>query len=61
LRVDGDPAEVGRLAHAAGVPLARLGAAGGAGLEEMFLAHTADTQRETTPRTTTARTRGAAA
>jgi ABC-2 type transport system ATP-binding protein len=46
LRVDADPERVGRVAHQAGVPLIELRDAGGAGLEEMFLALTADTQRE---------------
>ncbi|MDT9591780.1 ATP-binding cassette domain-containing protein [Nocardioides zeae] len=46
LRVEADGTTVGRLAHAAGVPLGRLQAADGAGLEEMFLQLTADTQRE---------------
>ncbi len=50
LRVDADPARVGLLAHAAGVPLLELREAGGAGLEEMFLELTADTQRD--PHTT---------
>ncbi|MDF9716015.1 ATP-binding cassette domain-containing protein [Nocardioides sp. ChNu-153] len=47
LSVEAQPREVGRVAHAAGVPLAGLRAADGAGLEEMFLELTADTQRET--------------
>jgi ABC-2 type transport system ATP-binding protein len=46
LRVDADPALVGRIALAAGVPLTELRPADGAGLEEMFLELTADTQRE---------------
>ena len=46
LRVDADPERVGRLAHEAGIPLAELRAADGAGLEELFLELTADTQRE---------------
>ena len=37
---------VGQVAHAAGVPLTELRSADGAGLEEMFLELTADTQRE---------------
>ena len=49
LRVEADPDLVGRLALAAGVPLTELRAADGAGLEEMFLDLTADTQRDTTP------------
>lgn len=48
LRVEADPDVVGRVALAAGVPLTELRAADGAGLEEMFLDLTADTQRETT-------------
>ena len=51
LRVEADAPVVGRLAHQAGVPLARLQPAGGTGLEEMFLQLTADTQRETTTTT----------
>ena len=46
LSVDADPELVGRLAHRADVPLIELRAAEGAGLEEMFLELTADTQRE---------------
>ncbi len=46
LRTDADPARVGLLAHEAGVPLTELRAADGAGLEEMFLRLTAETQRE---------------
>ncbi|MGB7447536.1 MAG: ATP-binding cassette domain-containing protein [Ornithinimicrobium sp.] len=46
LRVDTTPDVVGRLALRAGVPLTELGAADGAGLEEMFLELTADTARE---------------
>ena len=46
LRVDAEPELVGRLAYQAGVPLIELRAAEGAGLEEMFLELTADTQRE---------------
>ena len=46
LRVDADPERVGRLAQEAGIPLAELRAADGAGLEELFLELTADTQRE---------------
>ncbi|WP_043642021.1 ABC transporter ATP-binding protein [Nocardioides alkalitolerans] len=47
LRVEAEAPAVGRLAHRADVPLAQLRAADGAGLEEMFLQLTADTQRET--------------
>ena len=46
IRTDADTAEVGRVALAAGVPLTELRPADGAGLEEMFLELTADTQRE---------------
>jgi ABC-2 type transport system ATP-binding protein len=46
LRTDADPVVVGRLAFDAGVALSELRAADGAGLEEMFLELTADTQRE---------------
>jgi ABC-2 type transport system ATP-binding protein len=49
LRIDADTELVGRLAHQAGVPLIELRAADGAGLEEMFLELTADTQREARP------------
>jgi ABC-2 type transport system ATP-binding protein len=46
LRTDGDPARVGEVALAAGLPLIELRSADGAGLEEMFLELTAETQRE---------------
>ncbi|MGH3357471.1 MAG: ATP-binding cassette domain-containing protein [Nocardioidaceae bacterium] len=46
LRTDADPAEVGKATAAAGVALLELRPADGAGLEEMFLQLTADTQRE---------------
>jgi ABC-2 type transport system ATP-binding protein len=46
LRVDADPDIVGQVALGAGVALTELRAADGAGLEEMFLELTADTQRE---------------
>jgi ABC-2 type transport system ATP-binding protein len=46
LRIDTDPERVGRIAHTANVPLVELRSADGAGLEEMFLELTADTQRE---------------
>jgi ABC-2 type transport system ATP-binding protein len=45
-RVEADPEPVGAVAHRAGIPLIELRAAEGAGLEEMFLELTADTQRE---------------
>jgi ABC-2 type transport system ATP-binding protein len=46
LRVEADPALVGQVAQQAGIALIELRAAEGAGLEEMFLELTADTQRE---------------
>lgn len=46
LRTDAEPAEVGKATAAAGVALLELRPADGAGLEEMFLQLTADTQRE---------------
>ena len=46
LRTDADPELVGQVAHRAGLPLIELKGADGAGLEEMFLELTADTQRE---------------
>jgi ABC-2 type transport system ATP-binding protein len=46
LRVDADPDVVGQVARDAGVALTELRAADGAGLEEMFLELTAETQRE---------------
>jgi len=46
LRTTADPELVGKIALAAGVALMELRAADGAGLEEMFLALTSDTQRE---------------
>ena len=46
VRTDVEPAEVGRIAAAAGVALVELRPAEGAGLEEMFLELTADTQRD---------------
>jgi ABC-2 type transport system ATP-binding protein len=46
LRVAADADVVGQVALAAGVALTELRAAEGAGLEEMFLELTADTQRE---------------
>ena len=46
LRTTAEPELVGKIALAAGVPLAELRTADSAGLEEMFLALTADTQRE---------------
>jgi ABC-2 type transport system ATP-binding protein len=49
LRVDADAEDVGRIAHQADVPLIELRGADGAGLEDMFLELTADTQRDTHP------------
>ncbi|MEO6473357.1 MAG: ATP-binding cassette domain-containing protein [Aeromicrobium sp.] len=46
LRTDATPEEVGRAAAASGVALVELHAAEGAGLEEMFLELTGDTQRD---------------
>ncbi|HET9860195.1 MAG TPA: ATP-binding cassette domain-containing protein [Nocardioidaceae bacterium] len=46
LRTDAEPVQVGKVAAAAGVTLIELRPADGAGLEEMFLQLTADTQRE---------------
>ncbi len=46
LRTDAEPDLVGKVALAAGVALSELRPADGAGLEEMFLELTADTQRE---------------
>ena len=48
-RAEADAELVGKVAHAAGVPLLELRPADGAGLEEMFLELTADTQREGVP------------
>jgi ABC-2 type transport system ATP-binding protein len=46
LRVEADPAVVGQVAHEAGVALLELRPAEGAGLEDLFLELTTDTQRE---------------
>jgi ABC-2 type transport system ATP-binding protein len=46
LRTEATPEEVGAVALAAGIALRELRPADGAGLEEMFLALTADTQRD---------------
>jgi ABC-2 type transport system ATP-binding protein len=45
-RSDADPSEVGKVAAEAGIALVELRPADGAGLEEMFLQLTAETQRE---------------
>ncbi len=47
LLADAEAEQVGQIAFVAGVPVVELRPADGAGLEEMFLALTADTQRET--------------
>jgi ABC-2 type transport system ATP-binding protein len=49
LMVQADADQVGHTAFAAGVPVLELRAADGAGLEEMFLQLTADTQRDNQP------------
>ena len=46
LRSDAEPVQIGKVAASAGVALTELRPADGAGLEEMFLQLTADTQRE---------------
>jgi len=46
LRVEADPEVVGRVAHRAGTALLELRPAEGAGLEDLFLELTANTQRE---------------
>ncbi|HET8614164.1 MAG TPA: ATP-binding cassette domain-containing protein [Actinomycetales bacterium] len=46
LRTEAEPRAVGHAAAAAGVPLLELRTADGAGLEEMFLQLTAETQRD---------------
>jgi ABC-2 type transport system ATP-binding protein len=46
LRADADPERVGHVASEAGIPLIELRTADGAGLEELFLELTADTQRD---------------
>ncbi|CAN5711428.1 ATP-binding cassette domain-containing protein [soil metagenome] len=63
LRVDAEAELVGKVALAAGVPLSELRGADGAGLEEMFLELTAETQREQSPSLSTQSTptNGAAA
>ena len=52
-RVEADAELVGHVAAAAGVALTELRPADGAGLEEMFLTLTADTQRDRHPAATT--------
>jgi len=46
IRTDADPVRIGELALRAGIALTELRPADGAGLEEMFLQLTAETQRE---------------
>ncbi len=46
LRVEASPELVGKIALSAGLAVSELRAAGGAGLEEMFLELTAETQRD---------------
>jgi ABC-2 type transport system ATP-binding protein len=48
LLADADAEQVGKIAFAAGIPLIELRPADGAGLEELFLELTAETQRDTT-------------
>jgi ABC-2 type transport system ATP-binding protein len=45
-RVEADAETIGHLTHATGIPLIELRSADGAGLEELFLELTADTQRD---------------
>src|SRR3954447_13930004 len=47
LRAEADAEQVGTIAFAAGVPVTELRPADGAGLEEMFLELTSETQRDT--------------
>ncbi len=61
LRVESEPRQVGLLALRAGLPLEELRAAEGAGLEEMFLELTADTQREATSASSSTTSREGAA
>ncbi len=61
LLAQADPARVGTIAFAAGLPVTELRAADGTGLEEMFLHLTADTQRDDQLETTTTTPEGAAA
>jgi ABC-2 type transport system ATP-binding protein len=49
MRSDADPVQIGGVAAAAGLTLAELRPAEGAGLEDLFLQLTADTQREGVP------------
>ena len=56
-----DTEPVGTIAFAAGIPLVELRPADGAGLEEMFLHLTSDTQRDTVLDSNTTVPEGAAA
>jgi ABC-2 type transport system ATP-binding protein len=58
---EADLPRVGQAAFAAGIAVTELRAADGAGLEEMFLALTAESQRESASHATTTKTEGAAA
>ncbi len=49
VRTEAEPVEVGRVAAGAGLVLVELRPAEGAGLEEMFLSLTAETQRDLAP------------
>ncbi|WP_408896233.1 ABC transporter ATP-binding protein [Nocardioides sp. R1-1] len=58
---EADLGRVGQVAFAAGIALTELRAADGAGLEEMFLALTAESQRDAVDNTSTSTQQGAAA
>jgi ABC-2 type transport system ATP-binding protein len=58
---EADLTRVGQAAFAAGIAVTELRAADGAGLEEMFLALTAESQRETVTNQQATTTQGAAA
>jgi ABC-2 type transport system ATP-binding protein len=60
-RVDADAEAVGQVAWSAGVALTELRPADGAGLEEMFLTLTAETQRDPRPAAPTTSPQGAVA
>jgi ABC-2 type transport system ATP-binding protein len=60
-RVDADAEAVGQVAWSAGVALTELRPADGAGLEEMFLTLTAETQRDPRPAAHTTSSQGAVA
>ena len=61
LRTDVEAVEVGKAAAAAGVALAELRPADGAGLEELFLELTSDTQRDDSPTAAPAQQQGVSA